>query len=283
MNELKIIGEQEINGVKITHIEGGFGENQKCILAKDVAIKHNQELKEINRLIVRNYDKFNANDVIDFLGGSEPLRDFAKENGLIGSNRTQNVFMFSERGYIKLVSMMDNSNETKWEVMNEIIDNYFSMREQIQTTTKEKLLLQLFSNDPSIVANAHKQLVELETKPLVEKIENDKPLVSFADRVLKDGDNILVRELAKIITDEGYKIGQNRLYDTLREWGYICKNSTEPTQRAMEQGYFIVETRVINTPYGTKQTFTSYVTPKGQIKIVEKIIKIMKEKEKQND
>ena len=135
------------------------------------------------------------------------------------------------------------------------------------------------------VVNAHKELVQIEveeaTKPLLTKIKEDEPLVTFADRILKEGDNILVRDLAKIASDEGYKIGERRLYNKLREWKYICSNSTMPTQYAMEREYFIVETGTIHTPYGHKQIFTTKVTPKGQIHIVERLIKLQKKEESQ--
>lgn len=143
---------------------------------------------------------------------------------------------------------------------------------------KANLLLNIYNGGQEGVLAA-KQLAELEieeaTRPLLDKIEEDKPLVTFADRIMKKGDNILVRELAKIISDEGYKIGERKLYTQLREWGYIFKHSTEPTQRAIDRGFFVVQTRVINTPYGEKQTFTTKVSPKGQIHIVEKILKTL--------
>lgn len=104
------------------------------------------------------------------------------------------------------------------------------------------------------------------------KIEEDRPKVTFAERVMKSGDNILVRELAKIISDEGFTIGEKRLYTQLRKWGYVCKNSTEPTQRAMNQKYFVVKVGTINTPYGIKEIKTTQVTPKRQIRIVERIL-----------
>lgn len=104
------------------------------------------------------------------------------------------------------------------------------------------------------------------------KIEEDRPKVTFAERVMKSGDNILVRELAKIISDEGFTIGEKRLYTQLRKWGYVCKNSTEPTQRAMNQKYFVVKVGTINTPYGIKEIKTTLVTPKGQVRIVERIL-----------
>ena len=156
---------------------------------------------------------------------------------------------------------------------------------KLQLTRKEELQLKLFSNDSMEVVNAHKELVQIEveeaTKPLLTKIKEDEPLVTFADRILKEGDNILVRDLAKIASDEGYKIGERRLYNKLREWKYIFNGSTMPTQYAMEREYFIVETGTIHTPYGHKQIFTTKVTPKGQIHIVEKLIKLQKKEESQ--
>ena len=156
---------------------------------------------------------------------------------------------------------------------------------KLQLTRKEELQLKLFSNDSMEVVNAHKELVQIEveeaTKPLLTKIKEDEPLVTFADRILKEGDNILVRDLAKIASDEGYKIGERRLYNKLREWKYICNGSTMPTQYAMEREYFIVETGTIHTPYGHKQIFTTKVTPKGQIHIVERLIKLQKKEESQ--
>ena len=156
---------------------------------------------------------------------------------------------------------------------------------KLQLTRKEELQLKLFSNDSMEVVNAHKELVQIEveeaTKPLLTKIKEDEPLVTFADRILKEGDNILVRDLAKIASDEGYKIGERRLYNKLREWKYICGNSTMPTQYAIEREYFIVETGTIHTPYGHKQIFTTKVTPKGQIHIVERLIKLQKKEESQ--
>ena len=126
--DLDFKGVTSVQNKEIKVIEGAFGEGQKCILASDVAIQHETRLDKINDLIKNNISRFNENDLIDFLkpseglrdflNGQQPLRDFAKENGLISNNRTLNVFLLSERGYIKLVSMMDNTKESKWEIMN---------------------------------------------------------------------------------------------------------------------------------------------------------------------
>lgn len=140
MNNLVLKKKQEFMGIQIPVIEGGFGEGQKVVLAKTIASIHDTELKEINRLINRNIDRFSENDLIDCLSGSETLRNFAIENDLIGSNRTQNVFILSQRGYTKLVAMMDNSNEKKWDVMNNLIDDYFNMKVTIKYNEQQKTI-----------------------------------------------------------------------------------------------------------------------------------------------
>lgn len=274
MNEIKVVDKAEILGKDIQVIEGGFGDNQKVILASQVADIHETETKYINRLINDNIEWFDENDLIDLKGGeyeSPQLESVGiSKMSILKSN---NIFLLSERGYMTLVGLMDNSNKTKKEAMQEIKNKYFSMRKELREikNEKEELLLQLFSNDPLTIANAHKKLVEIETKPLLEKIEEDKPLVGFAETCIKSSDSILVRELAKLACDEGINIGQNKLYNKLRDWNYILKGNTEPTQYAMDRGYFEVVQRVSKTPYGEKIHRTTKVKPKGQVQIIERL------------
>lgn len=150
-------------------------------------------------------------------------------------------------------------------------------RKLIEVQNKANLLLSIYNGGKEGVVAA-KQLTEIEVKeatlPLLNKIEEDRPKVEFTETVLKSSDNILVRELAKIASDQGIKIGQNKLYEKLREWGYIFKNGTEPYQHAIDKGYFKVKETTSTTPYGVKLNKTTLVTPLGQIKIVEKLRKI---------
>lgn len=107
-----------------------------------------------------------------------------------------------------------------------------------------------------------------------EKNRADAPKVLFADSVAQAENDILVGELAKLLKQNGVETGQNRLYNQLREDGYIMKNSTIPTQRAMEAGLFRVIERTIAQPNGTTQiTKTTKVTGKGQIFFVNKYAK----------
>lgn len=149
----------------------------------------------------------------------------------------------------------------------------------IEVQNKANLLLSIYNGGQGGIIAA-KQLTEIEVKeatvPLLNKIEEDRPKVEFTETVLKSSDNILVRELAKVASDEGIKIGQNKLYEKLRKWGYIFKNGTEPYQNVVERGYFVVKETTSKTPYGIKLNITTLVTPLGQVKVIEKLRKELK-------
>jgi ORF6N domain. len=136
MNELKVTGTQKIGEHEFTGIEGGFGEGKKAMLVKDIAEIHGQPVSEINRRINDNIKRFkNEVDIIDFLNGSEPLREMAKQNGWIGSNRTQNVYVLSERGYAKLLKILED--DKAWEIYDELVDGYFNMRKQAKLSSPQ--------------------------------------------------------------------------------------------------------------------------------------------------
>lgn len=107
-----------------------------------------------------------------------------------------------------------------------------------------------------------------------EKNRINAPKVLFADSVAQAETDILVGELAKLLKQNGVETGQNRLYDRLRTDGFIMKNSTVPTQKAMEMGLFRVIERSVTQPNGTTRvTQTTKVTGKGQIYFVDKYCK----------
>lgn len=138
INKIMLKGQQEIMGIKVPVVEGGFGEGQKVMLAKTIAQIHNMELSKLNELINSNLKEFeNEVDILDLIGILD--RDTYIKNQLLKCGYTKqslgstvgkegNIFLLSQRGYVKLVAMMSNSNEKKWEVMNYLIDDYFSMK-----------------------------------------------------------------------------------------------------------------------------------------------------------
>lgn len=84
--------------------------------------------------------------------------------------------------------------------------------------------------------------------------------------------NLLVRELAKTAAEYGVIIGEKRLWNTLRKWGLIFKNSTEPKQIGIEKGYFSIVSGETSTNYGLVTYHTTKVTPVGQFYILSRLI-----------
>lgn len=102
-----------------------------------------------------------------------------------------------------------------------------------------------------------------------EQLEQQKPKVLFADAVSAAHTSILVGELAKLLKQNGVDIGQHRLFQYLRENGYLIKRRGSdynmPTQYAMERGWFeIKETAITHGDGHTSVNKTPKVTGKGQ-------------------
>ena len=95
-------------------------------------------------------------------------------------------------------------------------------------------------------------------------LEMQKPKVRFAEAVTGSDGSILIGELAKLITQNGYEIGRTRLFDWLRMNGYLFKNSTEPIQKWVEKGLFETKVSLIHTHHGEHEVLTTKVTGKGQ-------------------
>ena len=111
---------------------------------------------------------------------------------------------------------------------------------------------------------------------LEQKIEADKPKTIFADAVSTSHTSILVGDLAKLICQNGYQIGQKRLFEWLRENGYLVKGGSSknmPMQRYVELGLFEVKESNVQNPDGSVRiTRTTKVTGKGQIYFVNKFV-----------
>lgn len=135
---------------------------------------------------------------------------------------------------------------------------------------RESLLLKLFSKDPLETANAYKRLVEIETAPLIETIEEQKPKVDFADTVMKTPDNIKIGALAKILNNDGIDIGEKRLFKLLRDKGVLMKDNI-PYQDFIDNGFFLVHEGVFKRNDVERLYTMTLVTPKGQVWITSKI------------
>lgn len=156
----------------------------------------------------------------------------------------------------------------------EVIPSIRSHGAYMTPETIEQALL----NPDTLIKLATNLKEEQEKRALAEQIiEEQKPKVLFAEAVETSKSSVLIGELAKIIKQNGFNIGQNRLFEWLRTNGFLIKRKGEgynlPTQRSMDQGLFEIKKRTINNPDGSiKTTRTTMVTGKGQIYFVKKFL-----------
>lgn len=152
----------------------------------------------------------------------------------------------------------------------------------IQRSDKGKEVRQYFLelerrwNSPEAVMNRALEYSRKQVKALMEENKELKPKALFADAVSASDESILIGQLAKLIRQNGYEIGQNRLFEWMRENGYLIKSGSrrnQPTQRAIDMGLFEVKERTISNPDGsTRITLTTKVTGKGQVYFVNKFL-----------
>lgn len=127
-----------------------------------------------------------------------------------------------------------------------------------------------------LIAQTTIERLRHEKEAATAKLEEQRPQVLFAEAVSTSQTSILVGQLAKLISQNGVAIGQNRLFAWMRENGYLGKKGAhynEPTQYSVERGWFEVLERTNNNPDGTVRiTRTTKVTGKGQIYFMSKLL-----------
>ena len=124
------------------------------------------------------------------------------------------------------------------------------------------------------IANNEIDKLKADNRVLIADTERMKPKEIFADAVSSSKDSCLIGDLAKIICQNGHKIGQKRLFEWMRTNGYLIKcgsSKNMPTQKAMEMKLFEVKETTITNPDGSiRITKTTKVTGKGQVYFVNK-------------
>ena len=242
-----------------------------------VEIFNNEEFGQVRTLVIDEKPYVLANDVARALGYSSPKDAVSRHcKGAIKhrypTNGGEQEAKFIPEGDIyRLIMKSKLPNAEKFEswVMDEVLPTirkhgaYMTNEVIERTLTYPDYLIQL--------ATALKE--ERQARLVAEqKIEEDKPLVDFANQVSDTTSLIDMNQMAKLLKDENIPIGRNRLFEILRK-KEILRNNNEPYQKYIESGYFKVKENTYDTPYGTKTYIKTYVTGKGQIWITEKLRK----------
>lgn len=212
---------------------------------------------------------FVAKDVADTLGYQNGSRDVNRHTDeedrtkamVFDGNQNKETILINESGLYSLVlsSKLPNAKQFKRWVTSDVLPSirkYGTYSMDIPRTLPDAL--KAYANE----IEAHNQ-----TKAL---LEEQKPKVLFADAVSASDTDILIGDLAKLLNQNGHNIGQNRLFERLRNEGYLISRKggsyNIPTQRAMEMGLFrIKETAITHSDGRVSLNKTPKVTGKGQL------------------
>jgi putative antirepressor len=242
VNELQIIEERKVLGKEVK-IYGDF--ENPLFVAQDVADWLGYDKSSINKMLV-NVDE------------NEKL-----VGKIFRSGQKRDMTMLTEDGLYEVLMQSTKPNAKPFK--KEVKQILKTIRKTGMYATDELL------DNPDLAIQAFTKLKEEreKRKELEAKIEEQKPQVLFANTVKSSYTSILVGELAKILTQGGFKTGQNRLFDLLRKDGFlISRQGTDynmPTQKSMELGLFEIKESTVNNPDGSiRISKTPKVTGKGQ-------------------
>lgn len=241
---------------------------------QELQIFDNTEFGQMRTLTIEGKPWFVGKDVAEALGyrdTSDALKKHVSDEDKLtrhfaDSGQNREMYIINESGLYALIfsSKQERANKFKHWVTAEVLPS-------IRTTgayslPKGQELIALAVIEAQKVINAQN-----------EQIAEMKPKALFADAVSASNSSILVGDLAKLICQNGFEIGQKRLFRWLRDNGYLIKRSGSdwnmPTQRSMEQGLFeIKESHCFNPDGSIRITRTPKVTGKGQVYFVHKFL-----------
>lgn len=238
MNELKTFKNPKFGTIRTTTING-----EPWFVAADVC-----EALEIQ----------NPTDAIKKLDEDEKAR---LNLGLRGGDTN----VVNEPGLYALVlgSRKPEAKAFKRWITHEVIPTIRKHGAYMTPETIEKVL-----SDPDTIIKLATELKEERerTAALNAKIKADKPYTEFGAAIAANSDAILVRDFAKLLHNDGIKMGEKRLYKWLRENGFLMQTApTKPYQKYVDMGWFRVDERSISTVQGQMIVSTTKITGKGQM------------------
>lgn len=240
---------------------------------ENIQVFNNNEFGDIRTVTINNEPWFVGKDVAEALGYAEPRSAVSKkvdntDRGVAEMETPsgkQNMTIISESGVYALVfgSKLESAKRFKHWVTSEVLPTLRKTGSYGMPQGKELLAL--------AVIEAQKTIEEKN-----KEIERMRPKEVFADAVASSKDSILIGELAKLICQNGYSIGQNRLFTWMRDNGYLMVQGASrniPKQRYVEQGLFEIKESSIANPDGSVRLIkTTKVTAKGQQYFIQKFL-----------
>ncbi|HFK1428998.1 MULTISPECIES: phage antirepressor Ant [Bacillus] len=242
---------------------------------------NNEEFGQVRTVIQGEDVWFVAKDVAEVLGYNNTSKaiqmhvdeDEKADLPIWDGRQNRNQKVINESGLYSLIlsSKLPSAKKFKKWVTSEVLP---SIRKHGAYMT-DQVLEQAVTNPDFAIGLLTKLKEEKEKLAAAQQqIVQQQRLVTFAKACMQSNESLKVSEVAKLAAKHNIKIGQRQLFTKLREWNLIFKRSTEPTQSAVEKGYFEIAQGVKQKPSGEPFTWTTtYVTPKGQAYIIDRLKK----------
>ncbi|HAT4312040.1 BRO family protein [Clostridium perfringens] len=245
----------------------------------NLMIFNNQEFGQIRVLDQNGESLFVGKDVAEILGykdTSDALkRHVDSEDKLTrcftDSGQSRKMIVINESGLYSLIlsSKLPNSKKFKRWVTSEVLPQirktggYIPIEESLSDA-------EIMARALMVAQNTLKKKDEILKAKEIELSEKNK----FINQIAISKNSLKVAEVAQIASKNGIKIGQNRLWAKLREWGLIKESSKyDPKQRYIDCGYFEIVEGAKETYKGVFTYKTTKVTGKGQVYIIDKLLK----------
>lgn len=251
----------------------------------EVRIFENSEFGSVRTVEVNGEPWFVASDIAKALGYTNSRKAISdhvddEDKGVTKCytlGGLQDLTVINESGLYSLIlsSKLPNAKRFKHWVTSEVLPSIRKNGGYIvgqETMSDDELLEKAVLVAQKKIAERDRIIAEQKAK-----IEADKPKTIFADAVSTSKTSILIGDLAKLICQNGVQIGQKRLFQWLRDNGYLMKcgvSRNMPKQRYVEQGLFEIKESNVQNPDGSVRiTKTTKVTGKGQVYFVNIFLK----------
>lgn len=249
----------------------------------NISTFNNPAFGSVRAVSINNEPYFVGKDVTEVLGYQNGSRDInrhvdaedRRKAMVFDGNQDKETILINESGLYSLIlsSKLPKAKEFKRWVTAEVLPAIRKTGGYVNDTAQfvESYFGQL---EPS-QKHALTMMFD-ESKRMSAQLKEQAPKVLFANAVETAHNSILIGDLAKIIRQNGVDIGQKRLFEWMRQNGYLIKDGQSknmPTQKAMEMSLFEVKESTINNPDGSVRiTRTTKVTGKGQTYFVKKFL-----------
>lgn len=248
----------------------------------ELQIFNSPEFGDIRTVEIDGKPYFVANDVAKSLGYKRPADAVTAhckgsvKHRYLTEGGEQEVKVIPEGDVYRLISRSKLPSAEKFErwVFDEVIPSIRKNGGYIagqETLSDEELMAKAILVAQKTIEHKN-QIIEQQKA----KIEADRPKTIFADAVSTSHTSILIGDLAKLICQNGVQTGQKRLFQWMRENGYLMKSGASynmPMQRYIEQGLFEVKESSVQNPDGSvRVTRTTKVTGKGQLYFINKFL-----------